>query len=159
MDALLKLLKTRGREPVESLAVMLGLPVDEVRARMAEYERRGVIRGYQAVLDEDTLEPDQVTAIIEVKVTPEREGGFNHLALRIARFPEVKAAFLVSGQADLLLFVEGANLKEVASFVSEKLSPIQGVTATATSFMLKTYKNHGFLMESPDEYERLKVSP
>ena len=159
MDPLLKLLKTRGRESVENLAAMLDTTAAEVAAKMADYEKRGIVRGYQAVMNDEVVEPDTVTAIIEVKLLPEREGGFNHLALRICRFPEVKAAFLVSGQFDLLLFVEGDNLRDVASFVSEKLSPIQGVTATATSFMLKTYKNHGFLMDLPDEYERLKVSP
>ena len=158
MDALLKLLKTHGREPVEALARMLDRPVAEVQAALAEYERRGVIRGYQAVLNEEAVDPDQVLAMIEVKITPEREGGFNHLALRISRFPEVVASHLVSGQPDLLLIVQGRDLREVASFVSEKLAPIPGVTATSTSFIMKTYKSHGFLMESTDESERPQVS-
>lgn len=159
MDPLLKLLRTHGRESVEDLARQLDLSVDDVRVRIADAEKRGLIRGYQAVLDEDALEPDRVVALIEVRLTPEREGGFNSLARRISRFPEVHAAHLISGQADLLLFVQGRNLREVAEFVSEKLSPIPGVTATSTAFMLKTYKSHGFLMENPDEFERLKVSP
>ncbi len=159
MDPLLKLLKVRARESVEDLAAMLNEAPEAVRARMADYEKRGVIRGYRAVLDEDTAAEDKVVAIIEVKVTPEREGGFNHIAHRVCRFPEVVSAYLVSGQADLLLFIEGPDLRTVARFVSEKLSVIPGVTATATSFMLKTYKSHGFLMDSPDEHERLTVSP
>lgn len=159
MNELLRLLTINARETVENIAKMLDRTPDDVRAEIADLERRGVIRGYQAILNEDAVAEDRVTAIIEVKVTPEREGGFNHLALRIARFPEVISAHLVSGQADLLLFVEGATLREVAEFVSEKLAPIPGVTATATSFLLKTYKRHGLLMGTPDEYERIQVSP
>ena len=159
MDPLLKLLKVRARESCENLGAMLGLTADEVRARMEEFERRGVIRGYRAVLNEEEANDGKVVAIIEVKVTPEREGGFNHIANRVCRFPEVSSAYLVSGQADLLLFIEGTDLRTVARFVSEKLSVIPGVTATATSFMLKTYKSHGFLMDTPDEHERLTVSP
>ncbi len=158
MDALLQLLKNHGREPVETLARLLDRKPAEVQAQMADLERRGVIRGYQAVLNEDVVNPDRVLAMIEVKITPEREGGFNHLALRISRFPEVVASYLVSGQPDLLLFVQGRDLREVASFVSEKLAPIPGVTGTSTSFIMKTYKNHGFLMESTDESERPQVS-
>ncbi|MDZ4199139.1 MAG: Lrp/AsnC family transcriptional regulator, partial [Kiritimatiellia bacterium] len=126
---------------------------------MAVLESEGIIRGYQPILNENALARDRVTAIIEVKVVPEREGGFNHIALRISRFPEVATVLLVSGQADLLLFVEGRSLHDVAAFVSERLSTIPGVTATATSFKLKTYKHHGVLMESEDEYERLAISP
>lgn len=159
MDPLLKLLRIRARDSDEQLARQLGLTAGDVSARRAEYERSGVIRGYQAVLNEDALDLDTVTAIIEVKVTPEREGGFNHIAERICRFPEVRHAYLVSGQADLLLFVQGQHLREVASFVSEKLSPLPGVTATATSFMLKTYKLNGVGMDTPSETERLQVSP
>lgn len=159
MDPLLKLLQERAKESAADLAAMLGLTEEDVRTRIADYERRGVIRGYRAVLSDDARDADTVTAIIGVKVTPEREGGFNHIALRISRFPEVVAAHLVSGQADLLLFVEGRDLRQVASFVSERLAVIPGVTATSTSFLLKTYKQHGFLMESQDEHERLKISP
>jgi DNA-binding Lrp family transcriptional regulator len=159
MDPLLKLLKENAMEPLENVAKMLALPLEEVRARIRDYEAKGIIRGYQAIVNEDALELERVVAIIEVKLVPERGGGFDRLAMRISRFPEVTAAFLVSGQADLMLFVEGRNLQQVAAFVSEKLSTIQGVTATSTAFRLKTYKNHGLVMESQDEYERLKVSP
>lgn len=159
MDALLKILKDHARETPEHLAKMLDTTAEEVSARLADYEKRGIIRGYHAILDDEAADNEAVTAIIEVKITPEREGGFNHLALRISRFPEVQSCFLVSGQADLMLFIDGRNLREVAAFVSEKLSTIQGVTATSTHFMLKKYKQHGLLMQSQDEYERLQVSP
>ncbi len=159
MDELLKILKENALESVENIAKMLQLSEDEVRKRIADYEKKGVIRGYQAIVNEDVLEMDRVTAVIEVKVSPEREGGFNHIATRISRFPEVKSVYLMSGAFDLLLFVEGHDLREVAFFVSEKLATIEGVQGTATHFMLKTYKHHGVLMESQDAYERLKVSP
>ena len=159
MDPLLKLLQENARETHATLATMLGLTEAEVDARIRAYEEQGVIRGYRAVINEDRTEVDRVEAVIEVKLTPEREGGFDRLALRISRFPEVTAAFLMSGQADLMLFVQGATLREVASFVSEKLATIEGVRGTVTHFMLKTYKHHGVFMETPDAYERLKVTP
>jgi DNA-binding Lrp family transcriptional regulator len=159
MDELLKLLKENAVETAENLGKMLDMPADEVRARISAYEKEGIIRGYQAVLDEDKLDLDGVTAVIEVKVLPEREGGFNQIAKRISKFAEVDSLYLMSGSYDLLLFVEGSDLRKVASFVSEKLATMDGVTSTATHFMLKTYKRHGVLMEKEDEYERLKVSP
>ena len=100
-----------------------------------------------------------MTAGIEVKITPEREGGFNKISSRITRFSEVQSIYLMSGAYDLLLFVAGKDLREVASFVSEKLATIEGVISTSTHFMLKTYKHHGILMETEHEDERLKVSP
>ncbi|MBU0676749.1 MAG: Lrp/AsnC family transcriptional regulator [Verrucomicrobia bacterium] len=159
MDELLKMLKENALEKAENLAKMLDMPVDEVRAKIREYEETGVIRGYHAIVDEDKLDLDRVTAVIEVKVTPERDGGFDRIAKRISKFESVKDMYLMSGTYDLLLFVAGPNLKEVASFVSEKLATIEGVTSTSTHFMLKTYKHHGLLMEAQDEYERLKVTP
>ena len=97
--------------------------------------------------------------MIEVKVTPEREGGFDRIAGRISKFPEVEALYLMSGGYDLLVFVSGTNLKEVAAFVSARLATMEGVVSTATHFMLKTYKELGVLMEVKDEQERLQVSP
>ncbi len=159
MDELLKILKNNALESAENIGKMLNLSAEEVRARIADYEKQGIIRGYQAIVNEDVLKMDRVTAVIEVRVSPEREGGFNAIASRISKFSEVQSIYLVSGDYDLLLFVVGRDLKEVAFFVSEKLATIDGVHGTATHFMLKTYKHHGVLMESQDEYERLKVSP
>lgn len=159
MDELLKMLQTNALEPRENIARMLGLARAEVDGRIAEYERRGVIRGYQAILNEDQLGLDKVTAVIEVKVTPQREGGFDTIAARISRFPEVRSAYLTSGAYDLLLFVEGRNLREVAGFVSERLAPLEGVLSTATHFMLKTYKRFGILMQQEHSDERLTVTP
>lgn len=159
MDELLKILKQNALESPENIAKMLNLKVGEVKARIAEYEKKGIIRGYQAILNEDQLDLGRVTAVIEVKITPEREGGFNKISSRIARFSEVQSIYLMSGAYDLLLFVAGKDLREVASFVSERLATIEGVISTSTHFMLKTYKHHGILMETEHDDERLKVSP
>lgn len=159
MDELLKLLQTNALESRENLARMLGVPLADINARIADYEKRGVIRGYQAILNEDQLDLDKVTAVIEVKVTPQREGGFDTIAHRISRFPEVSSAYLMSGTYDLLLFVQGRTLREVAAFVSERLSPLEGVLSTSTHFMLKTYKRLGVLMHQESLDERLSVSP
>jgi DNA-binding Lrp family transcriptional regulator len=159
MDEILKILQSNALESPEDIAQMLGQSSDQVRQRIADYEQRGVIRGYQAILNEDQLELDKVTAVIEVKVTPQREGGFDTIAQRISRFPEVRSAYLMSGTYDLLLFVEGRSLREVAGFVSERLSPLEGVLSTSTHFMLKTYKRFGVLMHRQSTEERLSVSP
>lgn len=159
MDEILKLLQANALESRENIAKLLGVPLAEVNKRIGEYEKRGVIRGYQAVLNEDQLDLDRVTAVIEVKVTPQREGGFNSIAERISKFPEVRSAYLMSGAYDLLLFVEGRNLREVAAFVSERLSPLEGVLSTSTHFMLKTYKSFGVLMHQETSDERLSISP
>ncbi len=159
MDELLRILQTNALESHENIARMLGVPAADVARRIADYEKRGVIRGYQAILNEDQLDLDKVTAVIEVKVTPQREGGFDTIAERIGRFPEVQSAYLMSGTYDLLLFVEGRTLREVAAFVSERLSPLEGVLSTSTHFMLKTYKRFGVLMHQPGSDERLTVTP
>ncbi|MCX7007133.1 MAG: Lrp/AsnC family transcriptional regulator [Kiritimatiellaeota bacterium] len=159
MEELLKILQRNACEAHADIAKQLGISLEEVERKIADYEKRGVIRGYQAVLNEDALNLDTVTAVIEVKVTPERGGGFNRIADRLSRFPEVRSAYLMSGAYDLLLFVEGRNLRAVAAFVSEKLSTVDGVISTSTHFMLKTYKRLGVLMETSDEDERLTISP
>jgi DNA-binding Lrp family transcriptional regulator len=159
MDELLKLLKKNALESPRDLARMLDLTEEDIKARIAEYEKSGVIRGYQAIVNEDQLNLDRVRAVIEVKVTPEREQGFDEVAKRIGKFPEVDSLFLMSGGYDLLVFVKGRTLKDVAYFVSRKLSTIEGVISTATHFMLQTYKDQGVLMEAEQKHERLKVSP
>lgn len=159
MDELLRILKSNALETPENIAKMLNLTVEQVKKKVADYEKKGVIRGYQAIVNEDQLDLDRVTAVIEVKVTPEREGGFDRVSTRISRFAEVQSVYLMSGSYDLLLFVAGKDLREVASFVSEKLATLAGVTSTSTHFMLKTYKHHGVLMETEHADERLKVSP
>ncbi len=159
MDELLKKLADNARETVENLAKMLNTTADEVKRRIQKFEDDGLIKGYQAVINEEKVGLNRVTAVIEVKVVPEREGGFNRIASRIGRFPEVTDLYLMSGSMDLMLFVEGENLHKIASFVSEKLATIPGVSGTATHFMMKTYKRRGVLMTEETTDERLKVSP
>lgn len=159
MDELLKLLKANALESPSNLAKTLNIPEDEIKKKIVEYEESGVIRGYQAILNEDSLSLSKVSAVIEVKITPERDGGFDRISARISKFPEVESMYLMSGAYDVLVFVAGDDLKEVASFVSEKLATIQGVISTATHFRLKTYKERGVMMEVQDEHKRLKVTP
>lgn len=158
MDEILRILQENARESLENIARMLDLPVDEVASRIKQFEEAGVIRGYQAIVDEEKIGVRAVTAVIEVKVTPERRHGFDTVARRIAEFPEVRSLYLVSGTFDLLLFVQGSTLQEVAGFVSSKLAPMEGVTSTCTHFMLKTYKDRGLIMEPSETYEKLKIS-
>lgn len=159
MDELLQILKRDARTPLKDIAVMLGQTETEVRARIAELEATGVIRGYQALLNDELVNPDQVRAAIEVRMTPERGGGYDRVAKRIGRFPEVESVFLMSGGFDLLVFVKGDCLRSVAAFVNERLATIDGVLSTATHFTLKTYKDQGVLMKEETTDERLAVSP
>ena len=159
MDPLLKLLRENASYRPNQLAKMLQLDESEVTARIKAYEKDGTIVGYRTIINEEKLELDRVRAVIEVKLTPEREGGFNHLASRIAKHTEVRACYLMSGAYDLLAIVEGNTLKEVATFVSEKLSTLEGVVSTSTHFMLKPYKEHGVLLQSDESDHRLSVSP
>lgn len=138
---------------------MLNLNEADVRSRIKEYETKSIILGYRTVLNEEKLGLQLVRAAIEVKITPERGGGFDRLAERIAKYAEVKACYLMSGGFDLLVIVEGDSLREVASFVSEKLATIQGVLSTATHFMLKPYKDQGVLMSRESSDQRLPIAP
>ena len=159
MDELLRILQANALESPADVARMLGITEAEVKGRIADYEKKGVIRGYQAILNDEEVDPGKVTAVIEVKVTPQREGGFDNIANRLSRFPEVRSAYLMSGGYDILLFVEGRSLREVAAFVSERLSSLEGVISTSTHFMLKTYKRFGVLMHKDQTDERLSVTP
>jgi len=159
MDSLLKLLASDASPSPSQMAAMLGLTEEEVRTRIKEYESEGLVLGYRAVLNEEKLGRDLVRAVIEVRITPERGGGFDKLAERIAKHAEVRSCHLMSGGYDLLVEVEGANLREVATFVSEKLSTLQGVLSTATHFVLRAYKEQGVLMRHQPAEERLAVTP
>jgi DNA-binding Lrp family transcriptional regulator len=159
MDALLKLLEENALASPETLAAQLNLTPDEVRRAIKQLEGDRVILAYQAIVDGERANRTQVKAVIEVRITPERQGGFDRVAQRIAQYSEVHSCFLMSGGFDLLVFIEGKNLQEVAGFVSEKLSTLPGVLSTATHFNLKTYKIQGVLREAAAREERLAVSP
>ena len=158
-DSLLQLLRRKARFSDQELADLLSLEKDAVAVRVAAWEADGTILGYHAVVNPEVTGDTSVSAFIEVKVTPERGGGFDRLAMRIARFDQVVSCYLASGGYDLMVVVEGSDLREVARFVSEKLSSLDGVISTATHFRLKTYKENGFLFEREATTERLAVSP
>jgi DNA-binding Lrp family transcriptional regulator len=159
MNALLNLLENNALASPETLAAQLNLTPEEVRRQIKQLEKDRVILAYTAIVDDERAKRTHVKAVIEVRVTPEREGGFDKLANRIAQYREVRSCFLMSGGFDLLVFVEGNTLQEVAGFVSEKLSTLSGVLSTATHFNLKTYKIQGVLREAVVNEERLQVSP
>ena len=159
MDSLLKLLHENSSLTPAQLGAMLGSTEAEIRQRIKAYEADSTILGYRAVLNEEKLGRETVRAVIEVKITPERGGGFDKLAERISRYAEVRSCHLMSGGYDLLVEVEGGNLREVATFVSEKLSTLQGVISTATHFVLRAYKEQGVLMKREGVDERLAVTP
>ncbi len=159
MDPLLKLLQEDATAKPGHLAKMLNISEAVVAAKIKQYETERVILGYRAILNDEKLGQDGVRAVIEVKITPERGGGFDRLAERIAKYSEVRSCYLMSGGYDLLVVVEGDNLRDVARFVAEKLATIQGVISTATHFMLKVYKEHGMLISEDHNEERLAVAP
>lgn len=159
MDPLLQLLHDNAALKPAQLAAMLNLSEAEVTAKIKAYEADHIILGYRTILNEEKLGVDMVRAVIEVRITPEREGGFDRIAERVAKYSEVRSCYLMSGAYDLLVEVEGHDLREVAMFVSEKLATIQGVLSTATHFMLKPYKEQGVLMKPDRHEERLAVTP
>lgn len=159
MNELLNLLRSNARQSDADLAAQVSSTTQAVSDQIAAWEADGTIRGYRAMVDPARDGGDLVTAFIEVKVTPERGGGFDRQARRIAQFEQVTSCYLISGGYDLLVMVEGADLIAVAAFVSEKLSTIEGVISTATHFRLKTYKENSFLYGEEDSPARLPVTP
>lgn len=155
MDNLLKLLSENSNYTNAELALILNEPEDYIRAQIKEYEDKGIIRGYKAIVNWQELDQDIVSAIIEVKVTPEREYGFDRIADEIAQFEEVQTVNLIAGQYDLLLVVSGRTMNDVASFVSKKLSAIENVIDCQTNFILRNYKEGGVKMiDSVEESDK-----
>ena len=153
MDKLLKLLDSNARLTDEQLATMLNISEAEVRAQIAKLEKDGAIRAYKAVVDWDKTERSCVTAIIELKVTPRRDVGFEGIAEQIMAFEEVESVYLMSGGYDLSVRVTGRSFQEIAAFVAKRLAPLDSVISTATHFVLRRYKesNVMFLGENQDE--------
>ncbi|EZP60413.1 MULTISPECIES: Lrp/AsnC family transcriptional regulator [Exiguobacterium] len=157
---LLALLTQNGPMDVNLLAQMLDWEASEVAASIETFKRDGVLLGYTAVIDWQKIHAHHgVTAFIDVKVTPKRGRGFDEVAERIHRFPEVTSLYLMSGAYDLQVVLDGKSLQEVSQFVSEKLSTLDSVISTTTHFRLKTYKHDGVLFSQDDDDKRLKVSP
>ena len=159
MKELLDILEKDFTQSPEELSIMLNMPVEEIVALIAKFKSEQIIVKYQTIIDWEKAGVDKVTAVIEVKITPQREVGFDAIAERIYRHPEVRSVYLMSGSYDLSVSVEGTNLREVADFVSTKLSTIDGVISTTTNFMLKKYKYAGVIINDQEEQRRLVVSP
>lgn len=156
---ILKYIEKNSRVDLGELAVLLGTDEVTVANAISDMEKEKIICGYHTLIDWDKAGEEAVTALIEVRVTPQSKKGFDHVAERIYQYPEVNSAYLISGGYDLLVTLEGKTLKEVSHFVSEKLSSEESVISTATHFILKKYKDHGTVMVGRPESERMLVMP
>lgn len=159
MDMLLNLLKQNARLSNEQLASMLGTSVEDVTNKINDYEKKGIIMGYSVIINEELADKDNVTAFIEMRVTPQRDYGFDDLAKTIMMYDEVESVSLMSGSFDLSVTISGTDMKTVALFVAQRLSTIEGVISTTTHFVLKRYKEKGIFIEHNNSDERGFVSP
>ena len=159
MEQILELLQDDAQLTPSQLAVMLGESEEAVAKAIAQYEREGVIRGYHALVNWERTETQKASALIELRITPKKDTGFDEIAGRIMNFPEVESVYLMSGGYDLMVILEGKTLREVSSFVSDKLSTLDTVLSTATHFILKKYKDHGTVLSQIKEDEREKITP
>ena len=153
-NEILSLLEKDSRLTTKQIAIMLNLNEEDVKSAIGELEEENIILGYKTLINWEKTGRETITANIEMKLTPQRGGGFDTLAERIYRFPQVKSVTLISGGFDLLVTVEGKSLKDVAMFVSERLAPMESVVSTATHFELKTYKKDGIIFNDKEEDNR-----
>lgn len=158
-EEMLSILEKNGRIGLKDLAVMLGVSEIEAANEMAALEKEGIICAYHTLIDWEKTSIEKVTALIEVRVTPQRGQGFDSMAERIYNYPEVRAVYLISGGFDLLVILEEKSLREIANFVSEKLSTLDSVLSTATHFILKKYKDHGTILSKKSSDEREIITP
>ena len=158
-EKILTYIERNSRVDLKDLAIMLGTDEATIANEIAQMEKEGVICGYHTLIDWDKTSSEKVTALIEVKVTPQRGLGFDMIAERIYNYPEVNAVYLISGSYDLLVTIEGRTLREAAQFVSDKLSPLDSVLSTKTNFILKKYKDHGTIMAEKEKDERMLMTP
>lgn len=158
MNELLKLLEKDARLTPEMLAAMLDKEVGDVKSMIDEYEKNGTIVGYNALIDWEKTDREYVTALIELKITPQRDLGFDRVAERIYNYNEVQSLYLMSGGFDLCVVIEGKTMREVALFVAEKLAPMESVISTATHFVLRKYKDKGLIMKRGDVDIRSELS-
>lgn len=157
MEKLLKLIENDATLTSSELALMLSKEEGDIKAMIDELEREGIILGTKTVIDWDKTDREYVNALIEVKVMPQRDDGFDKIAEKIYNYPEIKALYLMSGGFDFTVLIEGKTMKEVAYFVARKLAPVEFVTSTATHFVLKTYKDNGVVYKTPDNDPREKL--
>lgn len=158
-EKILSIIEKNSRIDLKELAIILGADEVTIVNEMAEMEKEGIICGYHTLIDWEKTNVEKVNALIEVRVTPQRGHGFDNIAERIYKYPEVHAVYLISGGYDLLVSLEGKSLKEVSNFVSDKLSTLDSVLSTATHFILKKYKDHGTILDKKDVDERIQVTP
>lgn len=159
-EELLTIIEKKSRIDLKELALMLGEEEINVANEICQLEKEGIICGYHTLINWEKTSIEKVTALIEVKVTPQRGQGFDKIAERIYNYPEVKAVYLISGGYDLLITLEEKTLKEISNFVSDKLSTLDRVLSTATHFVLKKYKDHGTILnKANDEEEREIITP
>ena len=158
-DELLSIIEKNSRIDFSELAVLLGVSEEDVLKELESLEKEGVICGYHTLINWEKTSIEKVMALIEVKVTPQRGRGFDNIAERIYNYPEVKAVYLISGGYDLLVILEEKTLKEIAGFVSDKLSSLDSVLSTATHIILKKYKDHGTVLNKESKDEREVITP
>lgn len=158
-EKILSIIEKNSRVEIKELAIILGVPEIDVANELKAMEEEGIICGYHTLIDWEKTSIEKVSALIEVRVTPQRGQGFDSIAERIYKYPEVNSVYLISGGYDLLVSLEGKSLKEVSTFVSSKLSALDSVLSTATHFILKKYKDHGTIMAKKYDDERMKVTP
>ncbi len=158
-EQILKTIEKNSRVSMKELAILLGKEEIDVANEIAAMEAEGIICGYHTLINWEQTTLEKVNALIEVRVTPQRGQGFDSIAERIYKYPEVHAVYLISGGYDLLVSLEGKSLKEISSFVSDKLSTLDSVLSTATHFVLKKYKDHGTILSKKEEDEREKITP
>ena len=159
MDDILEILEENARVPVKDLAKLTKKDAKDVDKTIKKFEKQGVIVKYKTVINKERLKGERpVIALIEVNITPQKDVGFDHVAQRIYRFPEVKSCYLISGTYDLLLVLEGKDIHTVASFVAEKLAPLSSVKGTVTHFMLKKYKEDGVILVKKEKNQRLAIT-
>ena len=158
-ERILAIIEKNSRIAINELAVIMGEPEIEVANELKKLEEEGIICGYHTMIDWEKTDLEKVTALIEVRVTPQRGQGFDNIAERIYKYPEVNSVYLISGGYDLLITLEGRSLKEISQFVSDKLSTLESVLSTATHFILKKYKDRGTILAKKSEDERMKITP
>lgn len=158
-EKILTYIEKNSRIDLKELAIILGVDEIKVANELADMEKENIICGYHTLIDWDKTTVEKVTALIEVRVTPQRGQGFDKIAERIYNYEEVTSVYLISGGYDLLIILEGKSLRDVSQFVSDKLSPLESVLSTATHFILKKYKDHGTVMGRKNKDERMLVSP
>ena len=158
-DELLSILEKNSRIDFKELAVLLGVTEEQVLQEITKLEKENIIAAYHTLINWEKTDIEKVSALIEVKVTPQRGQGFDHIAERIYNYPEVKSVYLISGGYDLLVSLEEKSLKEIAAFVSDKLCTLDSVLSTATHFILKKYKDHGTIINKTTKDEREMFTP